>query len=53
MRHFTASVSDKRGCRLMPAIISITTACTCQCVSRDVCTYVYIHVRVCFHNRVY
>ena len=52
MRHFTASVSDKGGCRLMPAI-SITTACKCTyvlcvCVSLSVCA----RARVCVRARV-
>lgn len=55
MRHFTASVSDKRGCRLMPAIISITTACMyVYRVSKYACTYMLCtRTRLFFINRVY
>lgn len=49
MRHFTASVSDKGGCRLMPAIIPITTAyCVCVCVFVCMCV-VYVCVCVCVY----
>lgn len=48
MRHFTASVSDKGGCRLMSAIIPITTACKCACCMRMCVCVCVLCVCICF-----
>jgi len=47
MRHFTGSVSDKGGCRLMPAIIPIRLRVHVSMYVSCVRVYVYVYAWVC------
>jgi len=51
MRHFTGSVSDKGGCRLMPAIIPVRLRVyvyVCVCEGGGMHGWIQVYMPVCF-----